>query len=40
MADQSKVGTDWSRDELYAIVADYFPMLSDIKSFDPTGPSA
>ena len=28
MVDQSKVGTDWSADELDAIVADYFIMLS------------
>jgi len=28
MIDQSKVGTDWSADELDAIVAEYFAMLS------------
>lgn len=27
MVDQSKIGTDWSADELDAIVADYFAML-------------
>ena len=27
MVDQSKIGTDWSSDELDAIVADYFAML-------------
>ncbi|MFI4976467.1 MAG: DUF3883 domain-containing protein [Caulobacterales bacterium] len=27
MADQAKIGTDWSADELDAIVADYFAML-------------
>ncbi len=29
MADQAKSGTDWTEDELDAIVADYFAMLGD-----------
>ena len=28
MADQDKIGKDWSGDELDAIVADYFAMLA------------
>ncbi|MGH6951160.1 MAG: DUF3883 domain-containing protein, partial [Vitreimonas sp.] len=29
MADESKIGTDWSDEELDAIVADYFAMLGE-----------
>jgi hypothetical protein len=29
VADQAKIGTDWTADELDLIVADYFAMLAD-----------
>ena len=29
MADEAKIGTDWSDDELDLIVADYFAMLAE-----------
>lgn len=35
MADQSKIGTDWSAEELDAIVADYFAMLALDASQEP-----
>lgn len=35
MADQSRIGTDWSPDELDAIVAEYFTMLSAQAAGEP-----
>src|ERR1039458_6393994 len=35
MADESKIGTDWTDDELDAIIADYFAMLGADLSGQP-----
>jgi len=35
MADEAKVGTNWSDDELDAIVADYFAMLAAERAGEP-----